>query len=184
MVKEIENMNNNIEESYCSFEVSKLLKEKGFKVPTLCYYFEDGVFVKNSYRDTIGMDYGREFEIEYEELLGNWNDNFVTKKNGDRCFGCDKSKGYFETYSSPTHAIAIEWLRVNFDINIHDYHIAETDTWGADVYKLVHDYNKTGNGDHLLYSPILNNETLFKSPQEAIEEAIEASLLKVLKELI
>lgn len=24
-------MNNNIEESYCSFEVSKLLKEKGFK---------------------------------------------------------------------------------------------------------------------------------------------------------
>lgn len=173
-------MNNNIKESLCSFEVSKLLKEKGFKVPTLCYYFEDGEFRQNELIETTGMDYGSEFTIEYQEFLENWNNNCLRKKNGDRCFGCDKSKGYFETYSSPTHAIAIEWLRVNFDINIHDYHIAETDTWGADVYKLVHDYNKTRNGDCLLYSPILNNETLFKSPQEATE----ASLLKVLKELI
>ena len=36
-------MNNNIKEPYCSFEVSKLLKEKGFRQNTLCYYFEDGV---------------------------------------------------------------------------------------------------------------------------------------------
>ena len=123
-------INNNIQEVHCSFEVSKLLKEKGFKQPTLCYYFEDGIFVQNSYKDITGMDYGKEFEIEYEELLSNWNDNFVTKKNGDRCFGCDKSKGYFETYSAPTHALVIEWLRVNFDIWISVDWQPETHDWG------------------------------------------------------
>lgn len=31
-------MNNNIQEDYCSFEVSKLLKEKGFNIPLNLYY--------------------------------------------------------------------------------------------------------------------------------------------------
>ena len=31
-------MNNNIQEDYCSFEVSKLLKEKGFDIPLGKYY--------------------------------------------------------------------------------------------------------------------------------------------------
>ena len=163
-------MNNSIEEAYCSFEVSKLLKEKGFKQPTLYYYFEDGVFVKNSYRDTIGMDYGREFEIEYEELLGNWNDNFVTEKNGDRCFGCDKSKGYFETYSAPTHALVIEWLRVNFGMYI-------------DIRQ-----NSISEGNYFLYIKqcIKPFHTLYASNKyySTPQEATEAALLYVLKELI
>ncbi len=46
---------------------------------------------------------------EYSELINNWNDNFTTKKNGDRCFGCDKSKGYFETFSAPTIAEVVMW---------------------------------------------------------------------------
>lgn len=35
-------MNNNITEDYCSFEVSKLLKEKGFLNPCSHYFDEDG----------------------------------------------------------------------------------------------------------------------------------------------
>ena len=157
MNKEI---NNNIQEVHCSFEVSKLLKEKGFKQPTLCYYFEDGIFVQNSYKDITGMDYGKEFEIEYEELLSNWNDNFVTKKNGNRCLGCDKSKGYFETYSAPTLDLAIEWIRVNFDINIwvdcdkegkylwttniiKEGYYVQSDDWIEELENIEEDYYET-----------------------------------------
>lgn len=169
-------MNNNIEESYCSFEVSKLLKEKGFEVPTLCYYFEDGAFVQNSYKDITGMDYGAEFETEYEELLGNWNDNFVTKKNGDRCFGCDKSKGYFETYSAPTHAIAIEWLRANFSINIWiDCNKEEKWIWTVNIIK---DGEYIQSDDWI--EDLENLPDYYNTPKEAISAAFDY----VLKELI
>ena len=161
MNKEI---NNNIQEVHCSFEVSKLLKEKGFKQPTLCYYFEDGIFVQNSYKDITGMDYGKEFEIEYEELLGNWNDNFVTKKNGNRCLGCDKSKGYFETYSAPTLDLAIEWIRVNCNI-----HIIVLPSKNRYIIVIPEDENGSWRK---------NND--FKTPQEAKEMAI----LYTLKNLI
>ena len=33
-----------IQEAYCSFEVSKLLKEKGFNEPTIGTYYKDGTF--------------------------------------------------------------------------------------------------------------------------------------------
>ena len=35
-------MNNNISEDYCSFEVSKLLEEKGFDIDSKSCYLEDG----------------------------------------------------------------------------------------------------------------------------------------------
>lgn len=155
-------IDNNIKESYCSFEVSKLLKEKGFECE--CH----GIWLLNTQRKPFLS--GQMLQKDYFKGLKIYNEDKVWLVYKNHSVG----------WLCPTHALAIEWLRINFDINIHDYHIAETDTWGADVYKLVHDYNKTRNGDCLLYSPILNNETLFKSPQEAIE----ASLLKVLKELI
>lgn len=188
MVKEIENMNNNIKEPLCSFEVSKLLKEKGFKQPTLCYYFEDGIFVQNSYRDTVGMDYGKEFELEYEELLDNWNDNFVTKKNGDRCFGCGKSKGYFETYSAPTHAIAIEWLRVNWNIHIivgiqfenkvENY----TEEFFEYIYWIYNIPEMRKNNENVL--PYIETLSTFENGFKTLQEAVEAALLYTLKNLI
>jgi len=57
-------MNNNIQESYCSFEVSKLLKEKGFNVGSKLYYNDDelgkefglcnvNILYKNSYPNNI-----------------------------------------------------------------------------------------------------------------------------------
>lgn len=35
-----------IQEAYCSYEVAKLLKEKGFNEPCLFYYFSDGKIEK------------------------------------------------------------------------------------------------------------------------------------------
>ena len=93
-----------------SFKIAKPLKEVGFDKPCLSFYFEDGQFSENVFRGTVGMDYGSPFEVEFSELLGNWNDKFLMKKNGDRCFGCDKSKGYFETFSAPTIAEVVMWF--------------------------------------------------------------------------
>jgi hypothetical protein len=70
-------MNNNIQEDYCSFEVSKLLKEKGFEI--WCY-----------------AGYGYDGKNQYTQL-----------RNSD-CIA----------YPKPSHALAIKWIRENFDIEI------------------------------------------------------------------
>lgn len=62
-----------------SFEIAKLLKEKGWDKETLCYYFEDGEFRQNIIRDTYGY-YGVEYTVEYSELTDNWNNNYTRKK--------------------------------------------------------------------------------------------------------
>lgn len=78
MEKEI---NNNIQESYCSFEVGKLLFAKGYRIPGRTVYNYNKVFI-----DGIG-------------------DRWVSE------------------YPAPTHALAIEWIRVNFKkwIYIHGW---------------------------------------------------------------
>lgn len=114
-------MNNDIQETKCSFEVSKLLRQKGFSQRTQSFFFEDGEFRENNIIEATNSDYGLEFIMHHGDSIENWNDNFLTNKSGGRCFGCSKSRGYFETYSSPTHTIAIEWLRVNFGIWINIY---------------------------------------------------------------
>lgn len=173
MVK-LKNMNNNIQEDYVSFEIAKLLKEKGFKQTTLHYYFEDNEFKQNKLIETTGMDYGSKYSIEYEELLENWNDNFLTKKNGDRCFGCNKSNGYFETFSAPTHALAIKWIRKNFQFHIW----YDCNQYGS---KWKFYINRLEFGDYINS----NDEDVSEYPfYDSPEEATEAALLYTLQNLI
>lgn len=164
-------MNNNIivTEDYCSFEVSKLLKEKGFRQKTLCFFFEDGEFRQNLLVETTGMDYGSKFTTEYSELNEDWNNGFLTKKDGSRCFGCNKNKGYLETCSSPTHTLAIKWIRENFGVHIFtDFGIG----WEAIIIPVGY----IGKGTF----PELGQISNYSTP----EEALEAALLYTLKNLI
>ena len=141
-----------------SFKLAKLIKEKGFDKETLSYYFEDGEFKQNQIRDTYGY-YGEEYTVEYSELLENWNDKGLTKKSGDRCFGCNKSGGYFETFSAPTIAEVVMWLykKHGFWINVYQNSEGslnfEVDSYGGFLYK---------------------------SPKEAYETAIEYTLNKLI----
>ena len=84
-------INNNIQESYCSFEVSKLLKEKGWMVRTHKYLFTDS------------QDAGRFW--------------FSTLRDGNIPHGFDGKEE--ERVYIPTHSLAIEWLRVNFGVCIY-----------------------------------------------------------------
>jgi hypothetical protein len=106
-----------IEPKYVTFEQAKLLKEKGFQELVNHYYFEDGEFKEHSLTGTNGY-YGEEYEFNLSEFNENWNDKWLTKKSGDRCFGCSKDRGYFETYSAPEQWQVVEWFRLTHNINI------------------------------------------------------------------
>jgi len=99
-----------MEEQIISFETAKLAKEKDFNILQHSYYFEDGEFKENSLKGTNGY-YGEEYEFNLSEFNENWNDKWLTKKTGDRCFGCSKQKGYLETFSAPTQSLLQRWLR-------------------------------------------------------------------------
>lgn len=129
-------LNNNIEKSYCSFEVSKLLKNKGFDITMdeNLFMYPDGSRVGN-------------------EILEKGN------KDINKLIGLKQ----------PTHAIAIEWIRVNFGIWI----LIDID----DIKRSLCNYVVKWHND------ICFNEARgkgYRTPQEATEVA----LLFVLQQLI
>lgn len=106
-----------MEEQLISFETAKLAKEKGFDILTHSYYFEDSEFKEHSLKGTNGY-YGDEYEFNLSEFNENWNDKWLTKKTGDRCFGCSKQQDYLETFSAPTQSLLQKWLREKHKINV------------------------------------------------------------------
>lgn len=117
-----------------NFETAKLAKEKGFKISCHSYYFEDEEFRENKI-ETINGYYGDTVIYGQEDFYENWNDAFLTAKNGDRCFGCN-SQRYFETYSAPSQSLLQKWLREKHKIVIYiqpkihlyyEWHIITTD---------------------------------------------------------
>lgn len=124
-------MNNNIQEHYCSFQVSKLLKEKGFDIECSKFYNNEG------WNFNVG---------EHEHSFAN-----NTELNG-------------RGFSRPTHALAIEWIKVNFGFWIY--------------VKLISDNNWLFDVSIDIFS--FRAEKGFSSPQEATE----AALLYTLKNLI
>ena len=161
-----------------SFEIAKLLKEKDWNKPTLNFYFEDGESKENVFKDIVGMDYGSEFTTEFSELIENWNGKWLTKKNGDRCFGCSKSQGYFETFSAPTIADVVMWLYEKHSIWINP--IPRLSSWIFTIQEI-----KTSNNSSLIdidfyesndYLKSKGVPIIMKSPTEAYEAAIEYTL--------
>lgn len=155
MEKKINNeINDKIEENYCSFEVAKLLKEKGFGVKTrFFYYLNDN---RKWHKDG---DIGEGFDDEY------WGNN--TNLNWNQ--GTLPFKPFSEAVSRPTHSIAIKWIAVNFGIHIYSFPVYESKAIG--LTKL------TGYCFHI-NKDFLEEE--FKTPYEATE----AALLHTLKNLI
>lgn len=133
-------INNNIQEPYCSFEVSKLMKEKGF-IKAGAAYTLDGQFWINS-------------NLLNESITGKPKPVFIP---------------------CPTHALAIEWIRVNFGISIEINLSFNGNEWLWESSK----FGKTINTKQT-FKNLLESGSGFNSPQEATE----AALLYVLKNLI
>jgi hypothetical protein len=150
-----------------SFKIAKLLKEKGFYINTLCYYFEDGEFRQNQISSTYGY-YGEEYTVEYSELTNNWNDKFLRKKNGDSCFGCNKNKGYFETFSAPTISEVVMWIHEKYKIFITLY---PYDEFREDIFSYIL-LKRSGN---------IRDKFPYNSPSEAYEAAIKYCLNNLIR---
>jgi hypothetical protein len=150
--------------NYVTFEQAKWLKEKGFNLLLPYYYFEDGEFREYSLTGTNGY-YGEEYKFSLSEFNENWNDEWLTKKSGDRCFGCSKDRGYFETFSAPEQHQVVEWLRVNHGIWISCYPTSNPLKCQFRIYK--NDNGVMGQ----VYDDYMGKE--FNSPQEAYSAAFD-----------
>lgn len=135
-------MINNITEDRCSFEVAKLLKEKGFAVYCTSLYTEDGK----------------------QNDVGNYN-------------GVDDDD--YISYSRPTHALAIKWVRENFNI------------WISVDWTLLNNEDEVPikvNWWYMISGEIGNPEKSIDSTESesysSPEEATEAALLYALQNLI
>lgn len=158
-----------IKPTYVTFEQAKLLKEKGFDIHMSHYYFEDSEFKEHSLKGSNGY-YGDEYEVHLSQFNENWNNKWLTKKSGDRCFGCSKDRGYFETYSAPEQWQVVEWLRINHGIWVDVFPHSQLESWWcAQIYK-------GNNIKDFKDSPYKG----YKTPQEAYSAAIDY----ILKELI
>ena len=133
-------MNNNIKETYCTFEISKLLKEKGFECKTYYGYDSKGLIVQHS---TFLSYSPGEPEIFAEDYLQSW------------------------LYQMPTQAVAIEWVRVNYNLHIYSNYLDDILLYGFTILN------------------IKNNEEMYeKFKFNTPQEALEAGLLYTLKNLI
>lgn len=158
-------MNNNTTEDYVSFEVAKLLKEKGFAWLDHTLIAKDGKLV--------------------------WSNPTGVPTSLDNGYNCYEENGvpirprkYTPTnthYPRPTHALAIKWIRENFGIHIY----AQFQTWDdgcytanwclkQDILWLFYDIG-VKEKDGMLWK-----RTKFNKP----EEATEAALLHTLQNLI
>lgn len=73
-----------LEEALCSFEVAKLLKERGFNIPTLAFYWSEKSNMYQSRKDEVIIPINQK---------DNWNEVPDVM------------------YSCPTHQMAMAWLR-------------------------------------------------------------------------
>ena len=157
-----------MEDTLISFETAKLAKEKGFDILTHSYYFEDSEFKEHSLKGTNGY-YGDEYEFNLSEFNENWNDKWLTKKTGDRCFGCSKQQDYLETFSAPTQSLLAKWLR--------EVHNIEVTMWNHHAYEFKGNYFYVLNYDHIgSLDSELKPKNLFKTYEEALEVGLQEAL--------
>lgn len=111
-----------ITEDYVSFEIAKLLKEKGFDESTSMVY----------------MPYGDLCKLDRYDSIRNSNYNDITKN-------------YFE-YTAPTIQMAMKWLREVHNIAIVITPSMFWGKYNASIYKKGNDYPYGFDGDSLVSS--------------------------------
>ena len=138
-----------------TFEIAKLLKEKGFDKQATCFYAKKGSKV-------FGIDeHGRYYPIKhlYKTLFVCGNAAVLNENNA---------------YLAPTIAETVMWLHEKHDIWIHVCYMTDDKIWWWDCYKY-----KKENG--LLNHPAHCKDFNLQSPTEAYQSAIEYCLKEIIK---
>lgn len=147
-----------ITEDYVSFEIAKLLKEKGFDEDTTYVWYEH---------------LPKENAVRKEEMGKPKMDYFYFDKNGERNTKYHNSLGLIpyingEIYSAPTHQMATKWLREK------GWHIEISLTYDDDekaCYYVLITNTKTFIGKDTEL-----DDKLFYIYEEAVEAALKYSL--------
>lgn len=145
-----------IQEAYCSYEIAKLLKEKGFNIPTQFVWYENSLYKAG------------EHSIDFFFLTDDVNDDrFVRYSNNDKILSYISG----EVFSCPTHQLAMTWIREMYDLHIiaYPYKAFNEKKYCCQVYQTF----------NLLGCEKYTNERL-----DSYEEAVEAALLYCLTNLI
>ena len=155
-------MNNKIEVSYCSVEVSKLLKEKGADLSS----------EKNTWILAKDKDKGEEahFTTSSHYELEN-----ITEID-DETF-----HNVYHVLSFPSHDIAIKWILANFGLWLY----VEPDCYGEEWYpKVKISSEKTWKNKEMRSMSVqINNKLRITKIHKTPEDAIDDGLLHILKEL-
>lgn len=114
-------INNNIQEDYCSFEVSKLLQEKGLDMYWLNSAYTKSGKIINSAGKLLMVDKQKRYNPDIIRI---------------------QDKIY-----APTHALAIKWIKENFKLWVEIFrnasgwgYIIQKSTNGTEVYNVA-DFN-------------------------------------------
>lgn len=144
-----------ISEDYVSFEVAKLLKEKGFSENTICKYADVGGIIEKWYDD-------------YRErvLRFNWDEGYLIEPPME---SKDQYEIIGDTILAPTHQMAMKWLR-----EVHKLFIVIEPEYFEAGRVIAYDFS-VWCGD--------NYKHYFKD-YPTFEEAVEAALKHVLENLI
>lgn len=131
-------MNKQITEYYCSFEIAKILKEKGFDEPCFALYNPEGELIPCGIRLS---------NTQVERVPG--------------------------SYSTPTHQMAMKWLR-----EVHNISIV--------IEPHMYDYINEKNSSYVtsLWQGDNYYENIISKDYPAYEEAVEATLKYALENLI
>lgn len=141
-----------IKEAYVSFEVAKLLKEKGFSENTVCKYADVGGIIEKWYDDY------RERVLRFD-----WEEGYLIEPSIEPK---DQYEIIGDTISAPTHQMAMAWLREVYDINIDVVSIWEQKRWEYQIYIIT---PTTSNCPY-------KDDTLYMTYEEAVEVALKYSL--------
>jgi len=137
------------------FSTAKLLKEKGFKERTLCYYFKNNL--EEPYLEN-GSSTDVEFRVDLEDLYDYHNNEYLK----ERC-------------SAPTIAEVVDWL-----FEIHGIWVSvETFRYLKFNYR-VSKKEKTMSVKVPFSFEVVDAGYDLESPTEAYEKAIESCLTKII----
>jgi hypothetical protein len=159
-----------IKERYCSYEVAKLLKEKGFDELTTFVWYEHLPKENAAHKSDVGkqkMDYFY-YDKDSEHNLKFSNGYIPPYING-------------EVYSAPTHQMACDWLaekfRLFFQVGFGN------DIEGNFLY-MVDIYDLSDSAVYGKYKPIVEADDYLKNNPKTVGDAIEEALKYSLENLI
>ena len=163
-----------IKERYCSYEVARLLKEKGFR--EWCRYCY-GTAVRHNGAD---IDEDEEFELksegkanEIEYIKGGILHNLYYDNN-DKSFGKD-------VCAAPTHQMACDWLQETHNLFLK---VGFGNDLKGEFLYMVDIYDMSDSTVYIRYEPIVRADDYLENNPKTVGDAIEAALKYALKNLV